>query len=94
VETLDAREALAKYRPEVVLACWPDPGNSWEASVLQSPSTRVYIVLGSRTPGVTGQPTLYDAPGAFRRSSRPDLARWLLPPSLQPEVLVFTRNFP
>jgi hypothetical protein len=91
VENLDAKGALQKYAPAVVVSCWPDPGNSWEKTILAQSSTQLYIVLGSSVPGATGDAELYSNPVGFSKTERTDLARGILPREMRNQVLLFTR---
>lgn len=91
VEKLDARAALDRYRPAVVLSSWPDPDNGWEEAVFADRNVETYIVLGSAVPGVTGNPGTYAAQKGFAVTPRPDLARLILPREQKNAVWVFTR---
>lgn len=91
VENLDAAAALRKYKPEVVIASWPDPGNSWEQTIFESPTVKLYIMLGSAIPGVTGNPQTYARQKSWSLDERPDLAALLLPEEQKNTVLLFRR---
>lgn len=92
VEKLDAHQALKKYRPAVVLCSWPDPENQWEQTVFDHPAVQVYVVIGSSTPGVTGNPAVYQSQWAFTLEDRPDLAALVLPREQGNAVKVFRRK--
>jgi len=92
VENLDAASALRAYRPQVALASWPDPDNTWEEAVFQSRGLECYIVLGSSVPGVTGNPKTYAAQNGWVRQERPDWAALVVPEELHSAVWVFTKR--
>jgi hypothetical protein len=92
VEKLDAQAALKKYAPRVVLCSWPPAHNTFERSVFSTPSVELYIVVGSAYRFASGNWSVYETQQAFDYERRPDLARLLLPPELQCEVLVFQRK--
>jgi hypothetical protein len=48
VAALDAAAAVRRHQPAVVFCSWPPAGNQFERHVLQSPDTRLYVVVGSR----------------------------------------------
>ena len=47
VENMDAKQALVKYQPEVVICSWPPPGNNFERHIFYTKSVDLYIVIGS-----------------------------------------------
>jgi len=92
VEKLDAKQTLKKYKPPVVVCSWPDPENSWEQEVFLCPSVVLYVVIGSATPGVTGNQGVYHSQTAFSCEERPDLAELVLPREQGNAVKVFRRK--
>ncbi len=96
VERLDARAALGAHRPEVVLCSWPPAGNTFEQHVFATPSVRRYIVVGNRQTAGWGDQSAYaDAANlGFTAREAPELSRLILPPELEPVVLVFDRVEP
>lgn len=92
VERLDAREALATYRPQAVLCSWPPPCNHFEAAVFETPSVSLYIVIGSRHEYATGNWQVYARASQFTREPHPELAALVLPPDQANEVFVFRRR--
>lgn len=92
VERLDARQALGRYRPQVVLCSWPPAGNTFEAGVFQTPSVETYVVIGNRHIGGWGNHQAYAAQDTFDRRDDEDLAALVWPPELESVVYVFTRR--
>jgi hypothetical protein len=92
VEKLGAAAALKKYAPQVVLCSWPPAGNAFEREVFTTRSVELYIVICSAYRFASGNWSVYETQGTFDFERRPDLARLLLPPELQCEVLVFQRK--
>ena len=92
VENLDAKHALAKYEPQVVLCSWPPPGNDFERHVFSTKSVEMYIVLGSRYKFISGNWDVYAAQTAFAWESDRRLSRLVVPPELESAVLVFRRK--
>jgi hypothetical protein len=92
VEKLDAKEALEKYRPEVVLCSWPPPGNRFEKEVFLTPSVEVYLVIGSRYRFAGGNWEAYTGQKGFEWQADPRLSGLVLPPELESSVLVFHRK--
>ena len=48
VENLDAKGALKKYNPEVVICSWSPPANNFEKHIFSNESVKTYIFIGSR----------------------------------------------
>jgi len=77
VRHMPAHEALARYRPDVVLGCFV-PGDALvDEAVLRFPGVEHYVVLGARIGGVLGSAALWRHP---RWTARPlaHVARWML----------------
>lgn len=92
VERLDAKAALRKYQPQVVLCSWPPAGNPFEAEVFKTASVQTYVVIGNRhTPG-WGNHAAYAAQASFDVRDDEALGRLVLPPELESLVLVFQRQ--
>jgi len=92
VERLDARQALRRHAPRAVVCSWPPPGNSFEAAVLSSPGVDLYAVVGSRHRFASGDWTAYQRQRDFDWGIDESLSRLVLPPELDPAVLVFRRR--
>lgn len=91
VQRLDAHQALRTHAPGVVLCAWPPAQNTFERHVFATRSVELYIVIVSAYRFASGNWNDYESQKAFRMEKRPDLARLLLPPELQCEVLTFQR---
>lgn len=92
VVKLGAREALAKYAPEVVICSWPPAQNDFERHVFETPSVQCYIVIGSRHQFAFGNWKDYLKQTAFELQEDKALAAMLLPPELESAVHVFRRK--
>jgi len=91
VERLDAAAALARHAPAVVVCSFPPPGNGFERLVLRTPGVELYVVLTSRHRFAAGDWGAYESQRAFEWSVDDRLSRMLLPPELDPAVVVFRR---
>jgi hypothetical protein len=89
VERLDAAAALKKYRPKVVVCSFPPPGNTFEQRVLADPGVELYLVLTTRHRFAAGDWAAYEASARLKLSADARLSRQLLPPEVDPAVLVF-----
>ncbi len=89
---LDAREALAKYSPEVVICSWPPSQNDFERHVFATPSVQLYIVIGSRHQFAFGNWKDYLRQTAFELEEDKKLGALVLPPELESAVYVFQRR--
>jgi hypothetical protein len=89
---LDAREALAKYAPEVVICSWPPAQNDFELDVFNTPSVQLYIVIGSRHQFAFGNWKEYTRQTAFELEEDKALSALVLPPELESVVYVFRRR--
>lgn len=94
VENLDAASALKKYRPAVVLCCWPPADNRFERRVFRTPEVETYIVIGSRHSFATGDQTGYSKckDAGFQRETASSLSRAIFPKEVDGEVIVFRRG--
>lgn len=89
VEGLDAKAALQKYKPEKVLCSWPPPGNNFEKYIFQTDSVKQYIVIGSKSPLVTGNHEIYKQQKKFTMEYSEILSSLLIPPSEDNGVYIF-----
>jgi hypothetical protein len=92
VERLDAVAALRRDRPAAVLCSFPPPNNLFEREIFRAPSVELYIVVTTRHRFAAGDWKAYEEQTAFTWASDPALARLVLPPEVDPEVLVFRRT--
>jgi hypothetical protein len=92
VEKLDASQALARYQPKVVLCSFPPPRNAFEREIFRTPSVELYVVLTTRHKFAAGDWSAYESQTDFALRSDLDLDRLLLPPMIDPCVLVFERK--
>ena len=93
VERSDARAALRKYTPRVVVCSWPPPGNSFERAVFETPSVETYVVIDSVTNGGAGDWRAYEAQQSFEMHHDKSLSDLVLPRGAN-RVLVFQRRAP
>jgi hypothetical protein len=89
---LDAREALAKYAPEVVICSWPPAQNDFERDVFNTSSVQLYIVIGSRYQFAFGNWKEYTRQSVFDLEEDKTLSALVLPPELESVVYVFRRK--
>lgn len=92
VEQADAKAALHKYSPVVVLCSWPVPKNPYEKHVFKTDSVDLYIVLGTKDPAVTGDFDAYYSADKFTMELSERLSSLLLPPSPDNAVYIFRRK--
>ena len=92
VERLDAREAILRYAPRTVLCSWPPPANPFERRILEAPSVELYVVVASRHRFAAGDWPAYERQRDFEWGVDERLSRLVLPPELDPAVLVFRRR--
>jgi hypothetical protein len=88
----DAREALRRYAPNVVICSWPPAGNDFEARVFKTRSVQMYIVIGSRHKFAAGNWTDYTRQTDFTIEEDDSLGRLVLPPELGSAVTIFRRK--
>lgn len=94
VEKADAKAALQKYNPEVVICSWPVPQNTYEKHVFKTSSVDLYIVIGTKDPALTGDFDTYNTignAGPFSMEMDERLSSFILPPSDQNAVYIFRR---
>ncbi len=92
VERLDAAAALSRHAPRAVLCSFPPPGNAFERKVFTTPSVELYLVVTTRHRFAAGDWDAYAAQDRFEWAEDPALSRLVLPPELDPAVLVFRRK--
>lgn len=92
VERLDAASALARHGAPVVVCSFPPPGNRFERRIFEAPHVETYVVLGSRQRHAAGDWKAYEEQQAFTWAIDERLSRMLLPPEIDPAVLVFKRR--
>jgi hypothetical protein len=92
VEELDAGSALARHRPRVVLCSYPPPKNAFEAGVLACDFVESYLVITTRHRFAAGNWAAYEAQTAFEMTADAELSRLILPPEIDPLLLVFSRK--
>jgi hypothetical protein len=94
VQVETAPEALARRRPAAVVCSFPPPQNTFERHVFRTPSVDLYIVITSRHRHAAGDWNAYAAQTAFDCEAPAALAALVLPPEIDPAVLVFRRRAP
>jgi hypothetical protein len=92
VERLDAEAALERYRPAVVVCSFPPPGNRFETAVLATPSVETYVVVTTRHRFAAGNWDAYQAQAGFEMTEDVALSRSILPPEIDPALLLFRRK--
>lgn len=88
----DARTALKRYSPKVVICSWPPAGNAFERFVFGTESVELYIVIGSRHRESTGDWDAYERQTGFTMTTDPRLSRLVLPPEIDHAVHLFHRR--
>ena len=91
VENLDAKKALKKYQPKIVLSCFPPAPNNFEKHVFQAPSVELYIVIGSRHSYATGDFGTYKRQKGFSWQASLSLSKLVFPQEIDPCVYIFRR---
>jgi hypothetical protein len=92
VERMDAKTALSHYRPQVAICSWPPAQNSFEATIFSTPEVELYITIQSQFRFASGNWAVYEGQQDFTMERYPELSRWVLPPELGSEVVVFRRK--
>ena len=88
----DAREALRRYAPEIVICSWPPAGNDFEARNFKTRSVHMYIVIGSRHKFSAGNWTDYNRQSDFTIEEEDSLGPLGLPLELGSAVTIFQRK--
>ena len=90
---LDGKEALARFKPQVVICCWPPPGNMFEQAIFSTPEVQDYIVITSRHRHAGGNHQAYARAKGFRCVQATGLlAQLLLPHEAESVLYIFTRR--
>lgn len=92
VQNLNAKQALQKYDPSVVICSWPPAGNDFERHVFSSKNVQLYIVIGSRYKFVSGNWETYNSQDKFDWAVDEELSKLVLPPNAGNAVLIFRRK--
>lgn len=90
VERSDARAALRKHSPRVVICSWPPPGNPFERAVFETRSVETYVVITSITETGASDWRAYDSQRSFDMRHDKRLSDLVLPRGSN-RVLVFQR---
>jgi len=91
VEKLEAAAALRAHPSPVVLCSFPPPGNAFERAIFASRQVELYVVVTTRHRFAAGDWQAYAAAPGWRGRLDEDLSALVLPPELDPAVLVFER---
>ncbi|MEO5766926.1 MAG: SAM-dependent methyltransferase [Polyangia bacterium] len=92
VESANATSSLARHQPAVVLCSFPPPKNDFERDVFRSPSVELYVVITTRHRFAAGDWDAYTRQTQFDLTEDHALARLVLPPEIDPTVLIFRRR--
>ena len=92
VERMDAAAALDRHRPQAVICSFPPPGNDFERRVFRTPGVQLYVVITSAHRFAAGDWEAYEQQTTFSMERDEALARLVLPPEVDPAVLVFRRR--
>jgi len=92
VEKQDAKTALQKHRPQVVICSWPPAGNNFEHQVFNTPSVELYVVIASQHAFASGNWRAYNDQSDFDYTEDKKLSKLVLPPELEGAVYVFRRK--
>ena len=92
VERLAARPALERHRPQAVICSFPPPGNNFEQQVFRTATVDRYLVITSAHRFAAGDWDAYEKQTDFEMISAHHLARLVLPPEVDPAVLLFRRK--
>jgi len=92
VVSMDARDAVSRYSPEVVICSWPPAGNGFERKIFRTRSVQLYILITSRHRHAAGNWDSYREQQLFDMREDTGLSRLVLPPELDAVVYLFTRK--
>lgn len=92
VALCDAKEALRRFDPEVVICSWPPARNDFERYVFNTKSVQIYIVIGSRFQFGSGNWVAYKSQSTFLFEEDKKLSELVLPPELGSAVYIFRRR--
>lgn len=88
----EARQALRKHQPQVVICSWPPAGNGFERWVFETKTVEMYIVISSHHEFAAGNWDAYRRQSAFEFEEDGELSRLVLPPEIESAVYVFRRQ--
>jgi len=88
----DAAAALQQQKPRAVVCSFPPPGNGFERRIFATASVELYVVVTSRHRFAAGDWRAYEDQGGFEWTVDERLSRLVLPPEVDPAVLVFRRR--
>lgn len=91
IELASATDVLARDKPQVVLCSFPPPKNDFERLIFETPSVELYVVITSKHRFAAGDWDSYENQKSFRMTRDAELSKLVLPPELDPCVLVFRR---
>ena len=90
---MDGREALERFKPQVVICCWPPPDNNFEQEIFSSPEVQDYLVIVSRHRYASGDHQAYAGAKEFRCvQATGQLAEMLLPHEAESVLYIFSRR--
>ena len=88
----DAATALQQKKPRAVVCSFPPPGNGFERRIFATASVELYLVVTSRHRFAAGDWRAYEEQDGFEWTADERLSRLVLPPEVDPAVLVFRRR--
>jgi hypothetical protein len=91
VEKADARAAISKYKPEIVICSWPPPNNPFEKFIFAAGHVKKYIVIGSKHEFASGNYQEYKRQTDFTMTLDQRLSGMVLPRELDNAVYIFER---
>lgn len=62
VVALGAREAIERYKPDLVIACWPPADAHVEVTVLGAPGVTAFVYIGQMINGQVGPAQMWTVP--------------------------------
>lgn len=92
VEKADAATVLTRDRPRAVVCSFPPPGNPFEQRVFRTASVELYVVVTTRHRFAAGDWEAYQQQQGFDWGVDEALSPLVLPPEVDPAVLVFRRR--
>jgi len=87
-----AATALKQHQPKVVLCSYPPPKNTFEQCVFRTDSVELYIVITTKHRFAAGDWQTYESQRTFAMTTDGELSRLILPPEIDPLLILFTRN--
>jgi hypothetical protein len=94
VEKMNAKDALSRYCPEIVICSWPPARNNFERLIFKTRSVQRYILITSRHPHAAGNWDAYGEQQSFTVRQDTILSQLVLPPEINAAVYLFTRKPP